>query len=114
MTKSLTGMRNTFIQRANSIIAQPQSLTLAQVNKALKKAGIEDKLFKGNGYFYFVGEKADGWMDNSVHVNSLDALHPSKGQGQDCWVYEYHRLEKENDPAEQDRANEERYGKKRK
>lgn len=89
------------------LILNSTKLTLPAVNKALKAAGITDRLVRGNGYFYFTG-KASTWPDNAVHVFNLDDLPVTQ------WVAEYRRLEREADPSIADAENERRYGRGRK
>lgn len=49
-------------------------LTIATVNKALKEAGINGELLKGNGYFYFWGPDFDRCTTTSVMVPQLNCL----------------------------------------
>lgn len=81
------------------------ALTLGEVNRELRKRGIEDKLVKGNGYYYFTGD-ASTWPDNSVHVYNISDL------TLDQIVDSYNRLKDEADPDLQARLLEQRYGKK--
>jgi hypothetical protein len=46
----------------------------AQVNKALRAAGFQEELVRGNGYFYFVGGDAASWPSSSVLVYSITGL----------------------------------------
>jgi hypothetical protein len=87
---------------AERVLSSLVTSSLATVNKALRQAGIKDKLVKGKDYYYFVGD-ATTWPDNSVHTYRVDDLSPER------WVEEYRRLEKEADPELQHRLNEERY-----
>lgn len=41
---------------------------VTEVNRALKARGIKDKLYRGNGYYYFWGVVAAGWYTSSVPV----------------------------------------------
>lgn len=41
--------------------------TLALVNKALKELGIEERLRRGRGYFYFWGGDAPLWFTSGVY-----------------------------------------------
>lgn len=82
------------------------ALTVGDINKALRARGIKDKLVRGSGYYYFVGD-ASAWPDNAVHVYNVSDL------DLDAWIAHYERLKREADPEYQDRLNEERYGKKR-
>jgi hypothetical protein len=79
------------------------ALTLGDINKALRSQGVKDKLVKGRGYFYFVGD-ASAWPDNAVHVHNVSDL------DLDAWIAHYERLKLEADPEHQNRLNEERYG----
>lgn len=40
-------------------------ITLKQINKALAEAGAKERLYKGNGYFYFSDGDADMWKNES-------------------------------------------------
>jgi hypothetical protein len=66
-------------------------LTIKAVNKNLSAAGIKDELVKGQGYFYFWGDKASSWYSSSVMVPYLNDLTIEQ------WIAEYIRLAKEND-----------------
>lgn len=59
---------------------------ISQVNAALKKAGLDAEIVKGNGYFYFSGPGTEKWYTASVMVNSVSQL------TLDQWVAEYHTL----------------------
>ncbi len=61
-------------------------LTSATVNKELKRLGFQERLVRGNGYFYFFGGNAHMWNEDSVYVQSADQL------TLDQWVEEYKRL----------------------
>jgi len=47
-------------------------VTLAQVNKVISSLG-SIKLFKGSGYFYFIGESVDTSLAG-VYVNAIREL----------------------------------------
>ena len=64
--------------------------TLKQVNKALEALGTNDRLYKGNGYYYFSGGEADGWPSVSVMVYRLNQL------SLNSWIQEYKRLQELN------------------
>lgn len=49
-------------------------VTLNRVNKALEAAGINGELFKGDGYFYFMGESFDKSNKPGVYVVSINQL----------------------------------------
>jgi hypothetical protein len=46
-------------------------VTLNKINAAIKAAGGEDELVRGNGYFYFVGEDTPKWHQASVYTMFL-------------------------------------------
>ena len=48
--------------------------TFKKVNAALKDAGLDVELVKGEGYFYFAGEGTDGWASTGVYVYRLTDL----------------------------------------
>lgn len=50
------------------------TVTIATVNKYLKAAGHDERLCRGNGYFYFVDGEAHLWPSSSVYVYSLNQL----------------------------------------
>lgn len=45
--------------------------TLQAVNKHLEKRGIPERLFKGQGYYYFAEGQAHTWYTTVVYVNTL-------------------------------------------
>jgi hypothetical protein len=48
--------------------------TVKQVNAAIVRAGMSEiELFKGDGYFYFMGENCDA-RQAGVYVNALSCL----------------------------------------
>jgi hypothetical protein len=49
-------------------------ITCNQVNAALRRAGIEGKIRRGRGYFYFVGADFDRCYGTSVYVYRLEAF----------------------------------------
>lgn len=58
-------------------------LTTKQVVKAIKeKFGVDVKMYKGNGYYYFDGKCVDGCFSTSVFVNTLNQLTLEQ------WLYE--------------------------
>lgn len=65
--------------------------TLASVNKALKKAGIDAELVKGKGYYWFDGDEASGWYSNSVPVFHVSQL------SEEQWIAAYHSLKEDSD-----------------
>ncbi len=66
-------------------------ITLGKVNDELAGRGIQARLAKGDGYFYFRGAGADDWLDRTVNVATLNAL------TLDQWIDEFTRLKKLND-----------------
>jgi|GEM_PF-4090593 hypothetical protein len=63
-------------------------VTLNNVNAAIKAAGGEQELVRGNGYFYFVGGGALTWPASSVYVNHLTTFTVAE------WVGEWQYLQK--------------------
>ena len=63
-------------------------LTLKQVNKALAPLG-EERLYKGEGYYYFADGNAHMWEQCSVYVYTLNQLTLEQ------WLEEYTRLSKD-------------------
>lgn len=63
-----------------------KKLTLAAVNKALRERGVAEELVKGDGYFYFWGDKASNWPRTAVYVNQLNQLSLEQ------WLFEYEDL----------------------
>lgn len=49
-------------------------ITLKNINAALKIKGYSDELVKGNGYFYFSGDKSANWHTSSVPTMHLNAM----------------------------------------
>lgn len=47
---------------------------VAEVNKALRARGAEEKLTRGRGYYYFRDGTAAGWYSTSVYVYSASDL----------------------------------------
>jgi hypothetical protein len=59
-------------------------VTIKQVNKALAEAGFPNaELVKGEGYYYFDGDDTDGFFEQGVYVNFLNALSVTE------WVSEF-------------------------
>lgn len=48
--------------------------TLLKVNAAIKAAGGNDELIRGDGYFYFAGGDAAQWPSSSVTVSHIGAF----------------------------------------
>lgn len=59
----------------------------AGVNKNLELLGVEERLFRGEGYYYFAGGKAAEWYQSGVYgVSHISELTIAQ------WLYEWHRL----------------------
>lgn len=61
-------------------------LTLRTVNAALANAGATERLFKGDGYFYFSEGDAHRWPATMVCVTGLNNLTVEQ------WLYEWRSL----------------------
>lgn len=61
-------------------------LTLAKVNQALEQMGIEERLVKGQRYFYFWEGNAATWTSTMVCVERLNELTLNQ------WLNEYKNL----------------------
>jgi hypothetical protein len=61
-------------------------VTITAVNAAIKAAGGDEELVKGNGYFYFVGAETPLWAQASVYTTRLGDLTV------DEWVDEWREL----------------------
>lgn len=59
---------------------------VAEVNRELKKRGVEERLRRGDGYYYFAGGDASAWETSSVYTNRADLT------SVDGWLREYDRL----------------------
>ena len=87
-------------------------MSLKAINGELAKRGASAKLEKGNGYFYFSGGEAEGWLDRTVHAHTLGSL------SVDEWIAEFERLTRVNGDilrgsAEKESKDTKRAGKKR-
>jgi hypothetical protein len=88
-------------------------LTNRTVESAIKKKfGLDVKLRKGNGYYYFddpddAEMRVIKWPETSVYVNSLNQL------TLDQWLHDFEHLMQQGDKDLQHRLNEERYGKRK-
>lgn len=60
--------------------------TVAQVNAALRKQGVQERLVRGKGYHYFAGGCACDWPETAVWVYLSDSLTVQE------WLDEYQRL----------------------
>jgi len=65
-------------------------LHLHSVNDELARRGYKEELAKGAGYFFFRGGEADGWIDTTVAVRTINSLTLKQ------WVAEYRRLKELN------------------
>lgn len=66
-------------------------LTVATVNKELKRLGYSERLYRGDDYFYFADGNSHLWSEDSVYVAHAHEL------SLDQWVSEYERLKKQYD-----------------
>ena len=66
-------------------------VTLKSVNDRLAELGIDARLEKGDGYFYFSGGEATDWLDRTVRMPILSSL------TLDEWIDEFTRLKKLNE-----------------
>jgi hypothetical protein len=63
------------------------NVTIATVNKELKRMGVEERLYKGEGYFYFIYGDAPDWVGgSSVPVFRASDL------TLDQWIEEFNSL----------------------
>jgi hypothetical protein len=49
-------------------------ITAATVNKMLKDQGVNERLVKGDGYYYFHGGRASSWPATMVMVDRVSLL----------------------------------------
>src|SRR6185436_4440844 len=65
-------------QGRNSVTTPSKEIIMAnrvaEVNRALKARGIEEKLTRGEGYYYFRDGNAAEWRATSVYVYRADAF----------------------------------------
>lgn len=59
---------------------------IRQVNTALRLAGIDDRLKRGKGYYFFYGPQATSWYQSGVYVYRADLLTVEE------WLTEYQLL----------------------
>jgi hypothetical protein len=59
---------------------------VAEVNRELRRRGIEEKLTRGQGYYYFRNGGASNWKSSSVCVFRADDL------SVDGWLQEWSSL----------------------
>jgi hypothetical protein len=59
---------------------------VAEVNKALLAAGHQEKLTRGNGYYYFRDGQAASWPATSVYVYRSEDLSLAE------WLEEFRQL----------------------
>ena len=48
--------------------------TVAQVNAVLKAMKVEERIYNGDGYFYFYDGDAAIWQSASIYINSLKSV----------------------------------------
>ena len=60
--------------------------TVARVNVALRKLGVQERLVRGKGYHYFAGGRACDWPETAVWVYLSESLTVQE------WLDEYCRL----------------------
>ena len=65
-------------------------VSLKAINDELHRLGHDAHLDKGDGYFYFWGGEANGWLDRTVQVKTLRSLTLEQ------WVAEFKRLRRVN------------------
>jgi hypothetical protein len=82
------------------------SVSLVQINKALKKAGAEETLVRGKGYYYFIDGDSVSWPEVSVYVYNFRDI------SVEGWVAEWMRLKKQADRESVHLENRLRYDKK--
>ena len=51
-------------------------LSLKAINDELERPGAQAGLAKGDGYFYFQGVEAAGWLERTVPVSRLTRTRP--------------------------------------
>lgn len=69
---------------SNPLAIRPTSTTT--INAALRKRGISEEVYRGNGYFFFSDGLASEWPSSSVYVMRPEALTIGG------WLMEWHRL----------------------
>lgn len=52
----------------------PATATLRTVNSALRRAGHEERLVRGEGYYYFADGAAHTWPQSGVYVYRVGEL----------------------------------------
>jgi hypothetical protein len=67
------------------------ALSLKTVNDELARLGRSERLAKASNYFYFTGGEADGWLDKTVGVRTLNTKTLKE------WVAEFQRLKELNE-----------------
>lgn len=65
-------------------------VTLKSVNDELARTGIQARLEKASGYFFFSGGESGDWLDRSIRTAKISDL------TLDGWMAEFHRLKKIN------------------
>ena len=66
-------------------------LSLKTVNDELKRLGRTERLAKASNYFFFESGDAEGWLDRTVGVRTLNTKTLKE------WVAEFHRLKELNE-----------------
>jgi hypothetical protein len=61
-------------------------LTLKTVNDELARLGHAERLAKGDNYFLFTGGAAEGWLDRTVGVRTINSMTLKE------WIAEFKRL----------------------
>jgi len=59
---------------------------VVEVNRALKARGVEERLKRGKGYYYFIHGEAHTWYTSSVPVCHASSLSVAQ------WLAEYDQL----------------------
>ena len=49
-------------------------IRVTEVNRELRRRGVEEKLRRGNGYYFFSGGNAASWKATSVYVARAENL----------------------------------------
>ena len=65
-------------------------VTLKAINGELSKRGVDARLSKGDGYFFFRGGESIDWLDKTVRQSTLSGLTLPQ------WIAEFQRLKKLN------------------
>ena len=68
--------------------AEAKAKSIREVNKALAAMGVEERLCRGRGYYYFWHGSAPDWRECSVAVYRISAFTVRE------WIGEYEFLKK--------------------